>query len=193
MTKVLPFFASLFIIGLAELGDKTQLFPITLASKYPIEKVIYGVFSATAALMLIAVFAGELIQEYISKLLISILAGAFFIIYGLMIIRPVREEKEHEEKEIKSKNPFWAVFGSFFLAELGDKTQLATFALAAKYGAPIQVWIGATAGMAIVNLLGIAIGNIIKKFLHEKIINYVSGGIFIIFGLITFLSIFSKV
>ena len=192
MNGPFPLLNSFLIIFLAELGDKTQLLTIALASKYPIEKVIYGVVSATAALMLIAVFLGEIIQNFVPRLFISILAGAFFIIYGLMMIKPVGEEKEESERAIKAKDPFWAVFSALFLAELGDKTQLATFALAAKYGTPIQVWIGATLGMATVNLFGIVIGNVLKNYLPEKIITYISGGIFILFGLITFLSIILK-
>jgi len=191
--KLIPLITTFLIIGLAELGDKTQLLTIALASKYPIEKVIYGIFSATAVLMLMAVFLGAIIQRFLSKILISVIAGAFFIIYGLMIIRPVSEAKEESEREVSAKSPFWAIFGSFFLAELGDKTQLATFALSAKYGAPLQVWIGATLGMVIVNLFGIVIGNVLKNYLPEKIINFISGGIFILFGFLTFLSIILKV
>lgn len=188
-----PLVATFLIIGIAELGDKTQLLTIALASKYPMEKVIYGVFSASAALMLIAVFLGEIITNIVPKLFIAILAGAFFLIYGLMIIKPIKDEEEKIEKPVRSKDPFWAVFGAFFLAEAGDKTQLATFALAAKYGAPVQVWIGATLGMVVMNLFGILIGNVMRNYLPERIINYISGGIFILFGLVTFLSIVLKI
>lgn len=184
-----PLIAAFLIVGIAELGDKSQLLTIAFASKYPMEKVIYGIVSATSALMLIAVFFGEIITNIIPKLFIAILAGAFFLIYGLMIIKPIKEEEEKTEKSVRSKDPFWAVFGSFFLAEAGDKTQLATFALAAKYGAPVQVWIGATLGMVTMNLFGLLIGNVMKNYLPMRIINYISGGIFILFGLVTFLSI----
>lgn len=187
-----PLIAAFLIVGIAELGDKSQLLTIAFASKYPMEKVIYGIVSATAALMLIAVFLGEIITNIVPKLFIGILAGAFFLIYGLMIIKPIKEEEEKTERAVKSKDPFWAVFGSFFLAEVGDKTQLATFALAAKYGAPVQVWIGATLGMVTMNLFGILIGNVMKNYLPARIINYISGGIFILFGLVTFLSIVLK-
>lgn len=191
--NLVPLFTAFIIIGLAELGDKTQLLTIALASKYPIEKVIGGVFCATAALMLIAVFLGEIIQNLIPRLFISILAGAFFIIYGLMMIKPIKEEQAPSEKSFRSRDAFFAVFGSLFLAELGDKTQLATFAIAAKYGSPVQVWIGATLGMAMVNLFGIVIGNVLKNYLPEKIISYISGGIFILFGALTFLNIIFKI
>jgi len=191
-----PLIASFLIVGLAELGDKSQLLTMALAAKYPMEKVIYGIFSATAALMLIAVLLGGIIQRMVPALFISILAGAFFIIYGLIIIAPIKKEeekKEESEKAIRSRDPFWIVFGSFFLAEIGDKTQLATFALTAKYGTPVQIWIGATLGMVLVNLFGLVIGNVLKNYLPEKIINYLSGGVFIVFGALTFLSILLKI
>lgn len=192
--QLMPFIATFIIVGIAELGDKTQLLTLALASKYPMEKVISGIFSATAALMLIAVLLGEIILKLVPMLFISILSGAFFIIYGLYIIAPIKkEERDRAEKPVKSKDPFWVVFGSFFLAEVGDKTQLATFALSAKYGNPLQVWIGATLGMVLANIFGIVIGNVLQNYLPQKMIDYISGGIFILFGLITFFSILLKV
>ena len=191
-----PLFASFLLIGIAELGDKSQLLTLALAAKYPMEKVIYGIFSATAALMLIAVLVGGVIQRLVPTIFISILAGAFFIIYGLIIIAPIKGAEKKEEagsSAIKSKDPFWIVFGSFFLAEIGDKTQLATFAMTAKYGSPVQIWIGATLGMVMVNLFGIVIGNVLRNYMPERMINYLTGGLFIIFGALTFLSIIFKI
>ena len=191
----MPLIVSFLVIAIAELGDKTQLLTLALAAKYPMEKVVYGIFSATAALMFIAVLVGGIIQRIIPMIFISILAGAFFIIYGLIIIAPIKKEekKEESEKMIRSSDPFWIVFGSFFLAEIGDKTQLATFAMTAKYGTPVQIWIGATLGMFLVNLFGLMIGNVLKNYLPEKAINYLSGGVFIVFGALTFLSILHKI
>jgi len=191
----MPLIVSFLVIAIAELGDKTQLLTLALAAKYPMEKVIYGIFSATAALMLVAVLVGGIVQRMVPMIFISILAGAFFIIYGLIIIAPIKKEekKEESEKMIRSSDPFWIVFGSFFLAEIGDKTQLATFAMTAKYGTPVQVWIGATLGMFLVNLFGLVIGNVLKNYLPEKAINYLSGGVFIVFGALTFLSILLKI
>jgi Ca2+/H+ antiporter, TMEM165/GDT1 family len=191
--NLIPFISAILIIGIAELGDKTQLLVLGLASKYPIEKVIGGVAAASATIMLIAVLVGEAIQKLIPGIFISILASAFFIIYGLMILRPKNEEEHEEDKVVKTKDPFWLVFTSFFLAELGDKTQLATFAIAAKYSSPVQVWLGATLGMIIVNLFGIAIGNILRNYLPEKTMNSVSGVIFIVFGVLTFLFMLLRV
>lgn len=83
---------------------------------------------------------------------------------------------------------FWPVVSSFLIiavAELGDKTQLATFALSAQYGSPLMVWLGATAGMAGVNILAALAGKWIKKFLPEGKLKWIGAGIFILFGLLT--------
>ena len=199
MHFIMPLIVSFLLIGVAEIGDKTQLLTLALAAKYPIEKVIYGTFCASAFLMFIAVLLGGIIQKFVPMIFISILAGAFFIIYGLMMIAPISKGEEKEEKKevgnpiIKSTDPFWIVFGSFFLAEIGDKTQLATFALTAKYGSPVQIWIGATLAMVVVNLFGILIGNVLKNYMPERIINYLSGVFFIVFGAVTFLSILFRI
>lgn len=191
--QLLPFVSTFLMVGLAELADKTQLLTIALASKYPMEKVLYGVIAGASASMLLAVMLGGLIHQLIPPILISVLAGAFFIIYGLMMIVPVKGEEEYKESRIFGSNPFLIVFGSIFLAELGDKTQLATLALSAKYSSPLMVWAGATLGMIVVNLFGIVIGNVISNYLPEKTSNFIAGCIFIAFGAITFLSILFKV
>jgi len=189
----LPLISTFLMIGLAELGDKTQLLTIALASKYPFEKVLYGVMAASGTAMLIAVLLGGIIHRMIPALLISVLAAAFFIIYGLIMIVPIKPEEEPTENKWFGKNPFLIVFGSLFFAELGDKTQLATLALAAKYSSPLMVWAGATLGMIVVNLFGIVIGNFISNYLPEKTANFIAGCIFIIFGAVTFITILLKV
>jgi putative Ca2+/H+ antiporter (TMEM165/GDT1 family) len=196
MHFLLPFLASLLIIGIAELGDKTQLLTLTLAAKYPMEKVIYGITCASAVLMFIAVLLGKIIQRFIPMIFISILAGAFFIIYGLMLIAPISKENKKEGSDVSpmgSKDPFWIVFSCFFLAEIGDKTQLAAFTLTAKYGSPVQVWLGAVMGMILANLFGIAIGNVLRNYIPERLINRLTGVIFIVLGAIIFLSMAVKI
>ena len=196
MHFIMPLIIAFLLISIAEIGDKTQLLTLALAAKYPIEKVIYGTFCSSALLMFIAVLLGGIIHRFVPMIFISILAGAFFIIYGLMLIAPVsktEEKKELGSPTIRSNDPFWIVFGSFFLAEIGDKTQLATFALTAKYSAPVQIWIGATLALMTINLFGILIGNVLKNYLPERIVNYLSGVVFILFGAVTFLSLIFRI
>lgn len=177
-----PAFSSFTIIALAELGDKTQLLTLALTARYPLWEVMIAVGSATAALMALAVVLGGAIHRFLPEFYLQLFAGCAFIIFGLWTFFG----KEEEEKAGKNKgNPFWIIFSAFFMAELGDKTQLAAFALSAEYGAPFLVWLGATLGMVAANLAAALAGGFIKKFIPENHIKWLGAMIFIIFGLVT--------
>lgn len=179
--NIQPFLVALFIIGIAELGDKTQLLTFGFATRYPIWKVVAAVFAATALLMGLAVFLGGAVNYYIPTFYVQLFAGLLFILFGLWTIWS-KERKEEERRN--NKNPFWIVFVSFLLAELGDKTQLAALALSAKYGTPFQVWLGASLGMAGVNSLGAIAGKQIKNYVSEKVVKWIGAVGFIVFGLV---------
>ena len=181
-----PLIITFLIIGAAELGDKPQLMTLTFAAKYPLWKVIGAESAASAVLMAIAVLFGSIIDKFIPPLYIQLLAGTVFIGFGLWTI--FGKDKD-EEAHTSGKNPFWIIFATFFAAELGDKTQLATLALSAKYGSPIQVWIGATLGMIGVNAVAAVAGTWVKKYVSDEIIRWVGAAIFISFGLSIFTSI----
>lgn len=178
-----PLATTFLIIAAAELGDKTQLLTLGFATKYTVWQVIAAVTAATAVLMALAVIFGGAISYYIPEFYLQLLAGTLFIGFGIWTL--LGEEKEEDEKVKGNHNPFSIVFASFFLAELGDKTQLATLALSARYGSPLQVWLGATLGMAGVNAVAALAGSWIKKIVSEKAIKWIGAAIFIIFGLIT--------
>ena len=175
--------ATFIVIAAAELGDKTQLLTFGFAARYPLWEVISAVFCASALLMAIAVFLGGIISHYLPQFYISLAAGLFFIGFGIWTIKN-KEEKEEGGAE-RQGNPFWLVFFAFLLAELGDKTQIATFAISAEYGAPIMVWIGATLAMTLVNFLGAMTGKVVGKFLPERSLRLFGAAVFIIFGLVT--------
>jgi putative Ca2+/H+ antiporter (TMEM165/GDT1 family) len=178
----------LTVIALAELGDKTQLLTFSLAARYHFWPVISAVALATAILMGVAVVVGGLLNEFLPLFYIQLFAGCFFIFFGVRTIITQEEEATAESKE--AKNPFWLVFSSFFIAELGDKTQLATLALSAQYGAPILVWLGATLGMVVVNSLSVLAGGWTRRFLPEQTVKYIGAAVFILFGLWTFFELF---
>jgi len=184
-----PFITTLLIIAVAELGDKTQLLTLGLATKYPVWKVISAVSLATAILMALAVTFGRAINSYVPTLYIQLFAGIVFIIFGLWILLGKSIDSSTKlaarDKENKSPNILIAIFIIFFLAELGDKTQLATFLLSAKYGNPFQVWLGATLGMVGINILAVLAGAWIRKIVSEKTIKWIGALIFILFGIIT--------
>lgn len=188
MPELLPFWAALSVIGLAELGDKTQLLSFGFAAKYPVWEVISAVSAASALLMALAVIFGGLLNRFIPLNVLTILAGGFFILFGIITL--VQKEKEEEIGSDNKKNPFLIVFTGFLLAELGDKTQLATLAISAQYGSPVLVWLGATLAMIAVNCLGIAAGGWIRKHIPAFYLRLVSASVFIIFGILTLLDAF---
>lgn len=184
MSEAAPFFAALSVIGLAELGDKTQLLTFGLATRYPFWSVIGAVAAATGLLMALAVAGGGLINHFIPQFYLQLCAGIVFLGFGLWTLLG-GEKAEAEARPRTDRHPFWLVFSVFFLAELGDKTQLATLTLSARYGAPLAVWLGATLGMVGVNVLSVLLGRWTGKHLPEKYLKYIGAAVFIGFGLWT--------
>src|SRR4030066_2043582 len=173
------FIASLIFRVLAEMGDKTQLLAMAFACKFRWQTVMWGVFVATAANHLLAAAAGNYLAAIVPLVYIKIAAAASFIIFGLWTIRG--DTLEDEEKRYNF-GPFWTVTIAFFMAEMGDKTQLATIALAVEYNTIIPVWMGTTLGMIISNAFGIIVGNVMGKHIPERFIRWVAALIFIAFG-----------
>jgi len=173
------FIASLIFVVLAEMGDKTQLLAMAFACKFRWQTVMWGVFVATAANHLMAAAAGNYLASIVPMAAIKIAAAVSFIIFGLWTIRG--DTLEGEDKKYNF-GPFWTVTIAFFMAEMGDKTQLATIALAVEYNTIIPVWIGTTLGMIISNGFGILVGNVMGKHIPERAIKWGAALLFIAFG-----------
>jgi len=172
--------ACAFVI-LAEMGDKTQLLAMAFAAKYPWKTVMAGVFIATLANHFLAVVVGAYLNEFLPLHYIQIAAAASFILFGLWTIRG---DTLGDEAEKSHYNPFWTVVIAFFLAEMGDKTQFATIALAAQFATILPVWMGTTTGMMIADGLGIIVGIVLQKRIPEKTMKWIAAVIFIAFGVI---------
>lgn len=177
---MIAFWTSLAFVVLAEMGDKTQLLAMAFASRIRWQTVMWGVFWATAANHLLAVLAGNYLTHLIPMQYIKIAAAASFIIFGLWTIRGDTLEDEDKKYDF---SPFWTVAIAFFFAEMGDKTQLATVALAADFGTIVPVWAGTTAGMLIADAIGIIVGIVLHKKLPEKQVKWFAASTFILFGL----------
>lgn len=173
------FIASLIFVVLAEMGDKTQLLAMAFACKFRWQTVMWGVFIATAANHLLAAAAGNYLAAIVPLTYIKIAASASFIIFGLWTIRG--DTLEGEDKRYNF-SPFWTVTVAFFMAEMGDKTQLATISLAIEYNTIITVWLGTTLGMVISNAIGIIVGNVMGKHIPEQAIKWCAAIFFIAFG-----------
>lgn len=177
----LPLFYTFGIIALAELGDKTQLLSMALATRYKLGDVLASVFTASALLMLLAVFVGRTLYILIPASFLQLIAGLLFLLFAFWIFY----SDEKEKNPPPSKTPFLAVFGAFILAEIGDKTQLAAIALTVKYNVLFEIWIGATAGMFAANSIGIIAGNRMGMHLPKKLIKWIAAGLFFVFGAVT--------
>ena len=174
------FLTSLAIVFLAEMGDKTQLLAMAFATRFRWQTVMLGVLVATAANHLFAVYVGNYLTSIIPLQYIKIAAAVSFIVFGLWTIRG--DKLEDEDKRFNF-SPFWTVTFAFFLAEMGDKTQLATVALAAEFNTIVPVWCGTTAGMMIADGVGIIAGIVLHKKIPEKRIKWFAAVVFIAFGL----------
>lgn len=175
------FLTSLAFVILAEMGDKTQLLAMAFATKYRWQTVMWGVFVATVFNHLFAVVVGNYITQFIPMNTIQIAAAASFILFGLWTIRG--DELCGEDKVCR-RTPFWTVAVAFFIAEMGDKTQLATIALAAQFNTILPVWLGTTTGMMIADGIGIIIGIVLGKKIPERAVKWFAAVIFILFGLV---------
>ena len=173
------FLFSLGFVVLAEMGDKTQLLAMAFATRYRASVVLWGVFAATVCNHFLAVLAGNYLTDIVPMRTIQIAAAASFILFGLWTIRG--DELQGEDKRFNF-SPFWTVAIAFFIAEMGDKTQLATVTLAAKYQSVIPVLAGTTIAMLIADAIGIVIGVNLGKKIPERAVKWVAALIFIFFG-----------
>ena len=174
------FITATLIVVLAEMGDKTQLLAMAFAARYPWRTVMWGVFAATILNHLFAVVVGSYLTSVVPLSYIQLAAAAAFIVFGLWTIRG--DSLDGEDKNT-GRSPFWTVAVAFFLAEMGDKTQLATVALAAQFNTLVPVWLGTTTGMLIADGIGIIFGIVMGKKIPERAVKWVAALIFIAFGL----------
>lgn len=175
------YLASVIFVVLAEMGDKTQLLAMAFASRYRWQTVLWAVFVATLVNHFFAVVAGSYLTRFVPIQYIQIAASASFILFGLWTIRG--DTLEGEDRRFNF-SPFWTVAVAFFFAEMGDKTQLATVALATKYNNIIVVWLGTTTAMIIADAIGIIVGIVMGRNIPERFVKWFAAVIFMLFGAI---------
>lgn len=181
---MLLFLKVFFTEFIAEMGDKTQLMLIALTSKYKLRDIIFGTAAAILVLNGLAVLAGGLVSEFIPDWLIKTIAALAFLYFAASTIAG-----EEEEGSGKSKIKFapLAVFCTFFIAELGDKTQLTAITFGANEGmsAALVVWIGCSLGLFAADILGMLVGYLLKSKTPDGLLNTLAFAIFSIFGVFT--------
>ncbi|WKG03733.1 TMEM165/GDT1 family protein [Mycolicibacterium sp. HK-90] len=174
---------SFAVIFVAELGDKSQLMAMTFALRYRWWVVLGGITAATTGVHLISVAVGHYLGAALPTHLLGILAGVAFVFFGLWTLRGDKLSDDEATRAQRSTAPaFLTVTSAFLLAELGDKTMLATITLAADNDW-VGVWIGSTIGMVAADALAIAVGAIAGKHLPERAIQLGAAALFVVFGI----------
>ena len=180
------FLLSTAVIFVAELGDKSQLMAMTFAARYRARDVLIGITVATAAVHLASVAIGAFIGDRFaeSQDAISVVAGLAFLAFAAWTLRGDELSDEEAAKARRSTGTaILAVGVAFFLAELGDKTMLATITLATREGW-FGTWVGSTLGMVLADALAIGVGALLGRNLPEKAIRYGAAAAFLVFGLL---------
>lgn len=176
------------IIFLAELGDKTQLTAVALAARYPWKKVFVGLAAAFAILNALAVVVGGALFALVPRGWIELAAAALFLFFGVKTLISGDDDDDDDagaEKQEGKRGPVVTSFLLIFLAELGDKTQIATAGLAANTAAPFSVFVGATLALWCVSLLGLLVGAQVARVVPMKWVHRAAGVAFLAFGLWT--------
>ena len=175
------------VVALAEIGDKTQLLAFILAARFkkPVP-IILGILLATIINHGLAGALGAWVTSVLSPQVLRWVLGLSFI--GMAIWTLIPDEIEDEETQIASRlGVFGATLVTFFLAEMGDKTQVATVAMAAHYAQPLMVVIGTTLGMLIADVPAVFVGDKFSARIPMKLVHTIAAGIFAVLGIVTLL------
>lgn len=177
------FLVSAGLVAIAEIGDKTQLLALLLAARYrkPVP-IILGILVATLANHALAAWAGAAVADWVGPATMRwILAGAFLAMAAWCLI----PDKADEGPTAASKaGAFVATAVAFFLVEIGDKTQVATVALAARFHDLIAVTAGTTLGMMAANVPAVLFGDVLSRKVPLKIVRAVAAGSFVLLGVL---------
>jgi len=185
----LPMLSTFVIVAIAEFGDKTQIAVVNLSCEHRPRSIFIGALLAFALVVGVSASIGGAIAPYISAFWISLVGGVSFLIFGVYTLF------SRKNRIVKIKEHSKTVTTSFLLiaiAELGDKTQLAIIALSAKFGAPVQVFLGAMLAFALLTALGVVLGKIISRYVSTRYVKIGASLIFILFGILFLFQAFSR-
>ena len=173
--------SSFLLVAFSEMGDKTQLLAFSLAVRFKKPwPILAGIFVATVLNHALASYAGQWFSFALRRDVLGYVLGASFIVFGFWTLKP--DTLEDEEKKPRF-GAFLTTAVLFFLAEMGDKTQLATVALGARYQSALQVTFGTTLGMLASDGLAVFLGEKLSEKIQMKWIRIAAAGLFFLFGI----------
>ena len=176
------FLISIGVVALAEIGDKTQLLALALAAKYRKPwPIILGILLATLANHFLAGAVGTWLTRTVGPEAMRWALGLSFIAMALWMLVP--DKLDADPQKVSRYGVFGTTLIAFFLVEMGDKTQIATVALAARYDALVAVVAGTTIGMMIANVPAVLLGNVAAERLPKRLMNAIAAVIFLLLGI----------
>lgn len=173
---------SFALIAAAEIGDKSQLVCMTLASRHKAMPVLLGAISAFAFLNTLAVVFGIAIANWLPTYIVAAIVAILFAAFGIHSLRVEEDDDDEEVKEKSGRGIFFTTFLLITVAEFGDKTQLAVVGLSST-AAPVAVWFGSTAALASTSALGILAGRTILQKIPLTLLHKISGTIFLMLSI----------
>ena len=189
---MLPFLAAVALafgaIFVAEFGDKSQLLILAFATRYAARPVVLGLVAAAAFIQGISVLVGAVAGAALPTTAVAVISGIAFLAVAAWTLRGDDDDEDAEadaagDRRLVGIGLVLAVAGAFILSELGDKTMLATFALAATQGA-LPTWVGSTAGEVAANLVAVAVGRQVGHRLPRRTVRIGSAALFALAGVI---------
>jgi putative Ca2+/H+ antiporter (TMEM165/GDT1 family) len=170
------------IVAFAEIGDKSQLVCMTLAARHRGLPVVIGAIAAFAILNLLAVLFGAAVAAWLPEWLVVVVVAVLFAGFGISALRYTDEDEDKEVEEKPGHGIVATTFLLIFLAEFGDKTQIAVAGLGST-SEPSAVWTGATAALAMTSILGVLAGRKLLNRLPLKWIHRISGVFFLLLAI----------
>lgn len=177
------------VVALAEIGDKTQLLSLVLAARYRAPWAISaGIFIATLLNHALAALVGDSVMDWLGPDWMRWIVGLSFVAMALWTLIPDRLDEDEEntaEKKLRRYGVFVMTTVIFFLLEMGDKTQVATAILAARFNDFVPVVLGTTVGMLLANVPVVFFGNMLLKKISIELVHRVTAILFLILGVAT--------
>jgi putative Ca2+/H+ antiporter (TMEM165/GDT1 family) len=180
------FLVSLSVVALAEMGDKTQLLAFALAAKLRHRvPIVLGILVATLANHFLAGWIGVWLATLVAPSTLRWIVAASFVVFGLWTLKP---DEPGAHRDLPGAGVFVTTVVSFFLIEIGDKTQLATVALAARFDTLVPVVMGTTLGMMLADVPAVWVGEALARRINMKGMRWVAAALFILLGGLTLLA-----
>jgi len=174
---------STVVVALAEMGDKTQLLSFVLAARLKQKgAIVLGILVATLANHFLAGYAGMFLSTLVSPEILRWSIALAFLAFGVWTLKP---DTFAQKRELGKQGVFLTTVVAFFLVEMGDKTQLATVALAARYHTLVTVVLGTTLGMMIANVPAVWLGETLARRVNMRLLRWLAAALFFLLAILT--------